>query len=312
MEINKVMHAALKALSYPDLDVKKTYKIKRRLEGIRSAQLSPEKNLFQDWRVPFGKTSVPVRLFFPNDKEVLEPPVILFFHGGGWVVGDINSYTKVCASMAQILESVVISVDYRLAPEHKFPAAPEDCYHVAKTLFCDGFPFPAKPEEITLMGDSAGGNLAAVVSQMARDWGEFEVKQQILLYPATFNDHTPASPFPSVVENGTDYLLTSKRVCDYMELYESSLADRQNPYFAPLLAEDFTNQPRTLILTAEFGPLRDEGEAYGAELQRAGNDVTVVRIADGLHGYFSLPPRFEAVQESYRWIQQFLKGGEPL
>ena len=101
MEINKVMHAALKALSYPDLDVKKTYKIKRRLEGIRSAQLSPEKNLFQDWRVPFGKTSVPVRLFFPNDKEVLEPPVILFFHGGGWVVGDINSYTKVCASMAQ-------------------------------------------------------------------------------------------------------------------------------------------------------------------------------------------------------------------
>lgn len=141
MEINKVMHAALKALSYPDLDVKKTYKIKRRLEGIRSAQLSPEKNLFQDWRVPFGKTSVPMRLFFPNDKEVLEPPVILFFHGGGWVVGDINSYTKVCASMAQILESVVISVDYRLAPEHKFPAAPEDCYHVAKTLFCEGFPF---------------------------------------------------------------------------------------------------------------------------------------------------------------------------
>ena len=292
--------------------MKKTYKIKRRLEGIRSAQLSPEKNLFQDWRVPFGKTSVPMRLFFPNDKEVLEPPVILFFHGGGWVVGDINSYTKVCASMAQILESVVISVDYRLAPEHKFPAAPEDCYHVAKTLFCDGFPFSAKPEEITLMGDSAGGNLAAVVSQMARDRGEFEVKQQILLYPATFNDHTPASPFPSVVENGTDYLLTSKRVCDYMELYESSPADRQNPYFAPLLAEDFTNQPRTLILTAEFDPLRDEGEAYGAELQRAGNDVTVVRIADGLHGYFSLPPRFEAVQESYRWIQQFLKGGEPL
>ena len=93
MEINKVMHAALKALSYPDLDVKKTYKIKRRLEGIRSAQLSPEKNLFQDWRVPFGKTSVPVRLFFPNDKEVLEPPVILFFHGGGWVGGDKRENT---------------------------------------------------------------------------------------------------------------------------------------------------------------------------------------------------------------------------
>lgn len=309
MAINQVMLAALRALSNRSWDVKKTYKIKRRLENIHVTKVSPEKQMFQDWRVPKGESSVPVRIFYPDAEERLKPPVILFFHGGGWVVGDIDSYTKVCNTVAQTLQVVVISVDYRLAPEHKFPAGLEDCYHVAKMLYCEGFPFAANPEDITLMGDSAGGNLAAVVSQMARDTGDFTVKQQILLYPATYYDHTEASPFASVQENGTDYLLTSKRVCDYMALYRSSLEDLQNPYFAPLMAENFSNQPRTLILTAEFDPLRDEGEAYGAELRNAGNDVTVVRMVDALHGYFVLPKKFEAVQESYNWIEKFLKEG---
>lgn len=119
------------------------------------------------------------------------------------------------------------------------------------------------PDQITLIGDSAGGNLAAVVSLMARDRGEFLPRQQILLYPATNNDHTENSPFDSVRTNGKGYLLTSKRMVDYMALYRSSDEDLQNPYYAPILCSDLSDQPRTLIITAEFDPLRDEGEAYG-------------------------------------------------
>ena len=131
------------------------------------------------------------------------------------------------------------------------------------------------------MGDSAGGNLAAVVSLMAHDRRTFTPAGQILLYPATYFDHTEASPFASVRENGTDYLLTSKRVEDYMTLYQRTPEDRRNPYFAPLLAEDLSGQ-------------------------QAGVEARVIRIADGLHGFFSLPPQFAPVQESYRHIQQFL------
>lgn len=310
MAINKMMRAALKALSYPDLHVKKTYKLQRQWDTFMTGQISPAKQLFEDWRVPKGNGSVPVRIFFPDAKKQLAPPVLLFFHGGGWVKGDINSYTRVCATLARSLDTVVISVNYRLAPEHRFPLGLEDCYHAAKMLYCSGFPFQVNPEDVTLMGDSAGGNLAAVVSQMARDRGEFAVKQQILIYPATYYDHSEHSPFPSVQKNGTDYLLTSKRVSDYMDMYAAKPEDKLNPYFAPLMAKDLKNQPRTLILTAEFDPLRDEGEAYGMRLLESGNDVTVVRVKDTLHGYFVLPMQYEPVRFSYEVIEKFLKGGK--
>ena len=164
------------------------------------------------------------------------------------------------------------------------------------------------PDQITLIGDSAGGNLAAVVSLMARDRGEFLPRQQILLYPATNNDHTENSPFDSVRTNGKGYLLTSKRMVDYMALYRSSDEDLQNPYYAPILCSDLSDQPRTLIITAEFDPLRDEGEAYGEKLREFGNDVEIHRIHDALHGFMSLSPGFKPVKRTYRYINDFLSG----
>ena len=208
--------------------------------------------------------------------------------------------------MAKLTDRSVVSVDYRLAPEYRFPAAPEDCYAVAREIFLDLSLFGMRADQITLIGDSAGANLAAAVSLMARDRGEFLPRSQILIYPATAADHTENSPFPSVRENGTDYLLTSKRICEYMELYQSGPEDCENPYFAPLAAEDFSNQPQTLILTAEYDPLRDEGEAYGEALKRAGVPVEMHRIPDALHGFFSLPPRFAQVQKAYGYINRFL------
>ncbi len=307
MAINKVMLAALKALSYTDIDVKKNYKLKRKV--INAVNFHVLKRFYKTWDhvVSFQNHDIPVRIFAPKEHGV--HPILLFFHGGGWVTGNIDSYDKVCSNMAIITNHIVVSVDYRLAPEHRFPAAPEDCYHVAREIFLNTDLFNVSKDEITIIGDSAGGNLAAAVALMARDRGEFLPARQILLYPATYNNHSDQSPFESIRENGTDYLLTSKRICDYMALYRGSKEDLQNPYFAPLLEKDLSRQPRTLIITAEYDPLRDEGEAYGQRLKEDGNKVEVHRIADALHGFFSLPASFPQVKECYQIINDFLSEG---
>ena len=201
------------------------------------------------------------------------------------------------------------AVDYRLAPEHRFPAGLMDCYRAARELFTQPGLLGVTAGEITIIGDSAGGNLAAAVSLMARDRGEFQPRRQILIYPATASDHSAASPFASIRENGTGYLLTAKRVQDYMDLYIRTDSDRRDPYFAPLAARDLSRQPDTLIITAQYDPLRDEGEAYGRRLTASGNRVEMYRMPDALHGFFSLPPRFIQVRKSYAMIQHFLGGG---
>lgn len=307
MAINNLMRSALKALSYADLDVKKNYRIQRKLINLTSFHFF--KPFYKTWDhvVLFQNHEIPVRIFLPSKKAVRS--ALIFFHGGGWVTGNIDSYDRVCANMARITHSVVVSVDYRLAPEHRFPAAPEDCYHITREILLNIELFQIPQDKITIIGDSAGANLAAAVSLMARDRGEFLPARQILLYPATYYDHSEQSPFPSVRENGKDYLLTAKRLCDYMDMYKGSDTDFQNPYFAPLMAKDFSRQPKTLIITAQYDPLRDEGEAYGKRLEEAGNDVRVYRIPDALHGFFSLPPVFPQVKECYKIINDFLSEG---
>ena len=244
----------------------------------------------------------------PEERSNLS--VLLFFHGGGWVTESVETYNRVCARMAQSTGCVVASVEYRLAPEYRFPTAFEDCYAAAKALYTNRSILKIHPDQITIMGDSAGGNLTAAVCLKARDTGDFTPKRQILIYPALNNCYTEESPYPSVQENGTDYLLTAVKMEDYLKLYESSPQDRQNPYFAPLMAEDFSGLPRTLILTAELDPLRDEGEDYGKKLLDAGNEVDVHRIEGAFHGFFALGIRFLHVQESFTYINAFLKGSE--
>ena len=222
----------------------------------------------------------------------------------------VDTYNKVCAALTDATGRRVISVDYRLAPESPFPQGLDDCYAAAGALFNAPAHFDFDPGEITLVGDSAGGNLAAAVSLRARDTGDFHVRRQILIYPATYSDHGPDSPFPSVAENGSDYLLTTRRICEYIDLYKRDDSDLRNPYFAPLLARDFTNQPDTLLITAEFDPLRDEGEAYAEKLREAGNCVVLYRMRDALHGFMSLGPRYVHVRRAHELINSFLDGSE--
>lgn len=304
MAINKAMRMALKALSYPDIDIKKTYKLKRQINTVANPYIKP---LYKMWDhvIPGLDHEIPVRIFAPTNG-VKPEGVLIFFHGGGFVVGNIDSYTKVCANMAEQTKQLVVSVDYRLAPEYPFPAALLDCYAVTREIFIDATIFNVPLENISLIGDSAGGNLAAAVSLMARDCGEFLPKRQILMYPSTWNDHSETTPYASVRKFGSDYLLTAKRINDYLDLYQNSDNDRSNPYFAPLLANDLSKQPKTLIITADYDPLRDEGEAYGKKLHKFDNDVKVYRMKDALHGFISLPKRFVHVERAYELINQFL------
>lgn len=305
MAINKTMLKVLKALSYSDVEVES----ERHLANLKA--IDPMKIFHKtiDYKVYNGDYEVPVRIYLPDEVEQKGTPVLLFFHGGGWVKESIDNYERICSRMAEATEHIVVSVEYRLAPEFRFPIGLEDCYAVAKAMFINEFILNVHPDDITLIGDSAGGNLVAAVCQMARDRGEFSPKRQILIYPAVDNDYSENSPYPSVRENGKDFLLTAERIQNYIDLYKSSEEDTENPYFAPIKAKDFSNLPKTLVLTAEFDPLRDEGEAYARCLKEAGNEVIVHRIKDAVHGFFALGIKYYHVQESFEYINEFLGEG---
>ena len=308
--ISKTMQTILHALSYGNIEVEAS----RRLADIKKLDAMRIFVKKLDTKVYNGAYEVPVRLYFPSEEAMSgEPvdgekyPVLLFFHGGGWVTESVENYDRVCSRMAQSTGHIVMSVEYRLAPEYRFPVPLEDCYAAAKALYTGHLVLPADPDRITIIGDSAGGNLAAAVCLLARERGEFMPRKQILIYPALNNCYTEESPYRSVQENGEGYLLTAVKMEDYLKLYESSPDDRQNPYFAPILEKDLSHMPDTLILTAEFDPLRDEGEAYGKHLEEAGNYVEVHRIPEALHGYFALGIRFLHVQESFEIMNKFLE-----
>lgn len=304
MAINKAMRKVLKALSYGEIDVKSS----RIFANLKAADpMSPFYKTL-DYKFYNGDHEIPTRIYFPEDEAQEDLPVLLFLHGGGWVTESVDNYNRVCARMAKATGHIVVSVEYRLAPEFRFPVGLLDCYAVAQAIFTRRFILNTDPGRITIIGDSAGGNLAAALSLMARDRKEFMPHRQILIYPALSSDYTESSPYPSVQENGTDFLLTALKMQNYIELYQSSPADLNNPYFSPLAARDLTGQPRTLILTAEYDPLRDEGEDYGRRLEEAGNKVEVYRLSDALHGFFALGIKYYHVQESFEIINRFLKG----
>lgn len=316
MELTKLaIETALKAILMAQPDVRNSYKLQRTLDRVGQLSLTRRMCKTVDILVEGGDFPVPVRIFYPNEEDIAQAgrpdSAVIFFHGGGWVTGDVDTYNRVCSVTARNTGCPVASVDYRLAPEHKFPSGPEDCYQAARYLFQNSKEhLGVSPDSIVLMGDSAGGNLAAVVSIMAKHRREFMPKRQILFYPATYWDHTETSPFPSVRENGTDYVLTSQRVSEFMELYMRGPGDLLHPYFSPLLEKNLSGQPCTLIVTAEKDPLRDEGEAYGEKLREAGCPVSIYRMMGALHGFLSLPAVATPVKRSYAMINAFLKNGE--
>lgn len=304
--MNRFRKIALKLLSGFDVNVKEDYKLIRALQKAVAPKVENDYHIWD--RKIISKDSlheIPVRIFRPTGE--LREGILLFFHGGGWVIGDIDYYTKACMTMAEKTGQIVLSVDYRLAPEHPYPKGLEDCYWVTRTIYEHlSWVQVEDSSGITLVGDSAGGNLAAAVALILRDEGREVPCKQILFYPATYKDHSEDSPYESIRTNGTDYLLTSQLIRDYMELYEPDPEKRKSPYIAPLMAQDLTGQPETLIITAEYDPLRDEGEAYGVALGEGGNRVVIHRVKDAVHGFLTHPLEAEYADEAYEVVKSFL------
>lgn len=322
MPMNKMAKAAIKAITRlrATENIQSSYKQQRVAEdaSAKLTVISPRCRV-DDFSAtaPDGR-EIPLKIFTPLDIDFSLRNglhvnddfrgTILFFHGGGWANGDVDFYTDACTRTALQLERRVVAVDYRRSPEHPFPAALEDCYEVARQLFACELLYDVNPEHIVLFGDSAGGNLAAAVSLLARDRGEFQPHTQMLLYPLVYDDHSITSIFDSVRENGEDYLLTREDIEGYVEMYVPRKKDRESPYFAPLLSMDLSKMPRTLMITAEFCPLRDEGETYAERLKEDGNEVECVRILGGVHGYFLYPSVLTLVRDTYTVMKRFLDG----
>ena len=210
-------------------------------------------------------------------------PIAMMFHGGGWVIGDLDTADTQSREVSQGTGAVVVSVDYRLAPEHRFPAAAEDCYAATCWAQENAASLHGDPDRLAVVGDSAGGNLAAVVALMARDRQGPAIAFQVLVYPVTDG---VAFDTPSYRDNAEGYLLTTKAMRWFWDHYADA-ADRANPYASPARADDLSNLPAALVLTAEFDPLRDEGEAYAARLKAAGNRVECERLDGLIHGFFA-------------------------
>jgi acetyl esterase len=250
----------------------------------------------KDLSIPGPVGEIPLRIYRPDAGAPI--PALIYIHGGGWVIGDLDTHDIVCRAIARRAGAVVVSVDYRLAPEYKFPAAVVDCYAATEWVSANAERLGIDQARISVGGDSAGGNIAAVVCLKARDEGGPRIALQVLVYPVT-----DLSSFAtgSYEEFADDHYLTRSLMEWFRGHYLSSMDDARNPHASPLLARDLSGLPPALIITAECDPLRDEGEAYAARLEQAGVSVTSTRYAGMIHPFFSMsgaiPRAFDALQQ---------------
>lgn len=251
--------------------------------------------------IPGPGGEIPVRIYTPEGEGPF--PSLVFYHGGGWVIGDLDTVDVPCRLLANRANCVVVSVDYRLAPEHKFPAAADDAYAAAKWVVENGPSIQVDSSRVAVGGDSAGGNLAAVVSLMARDKNEISLAYQLLIYPVTNHSYETVS----YGDNADGYLLTKDSMIWFWDHYLRDAEDGKNPYASPLQAEDLSGLPPALVITAEFDPLRDEGEAYAQRLKEAGVQVEDTRYNGMIHGFFWMPGALEQGMQAVNQAANALK-----
>jgi acetyl esterase len=301
-------------MQQPADKVRAKSELRRRLIRLPAARLitgRPDRSVtIADTSVRLGDggddAELPLRIYRPHAEGSEPLPVVMNFHGGGWVSGDVRQSEWWCAGIAAGAGVVVVSVEYRLAPEHPFPTPVEDCYAATRWVAEHGAELGADGSRIAVMGDSAGGNLAAVVCVMARDRGGPPIALQVLIYPSV----DVGGDYPSKHENADAPFLSARDLDNTPHLYLlGSDADMKDPYVSPLFA-DHQDLPPALIQTAQYDPLRDHGPAFAAALRDAGVEVRLTNYVDAVHGYASLPglspSAGQALAEAVAAVRQYL------
>jgi acetyl esterase len=243
----------------------------------------PEVGRVEDHVLPGPESPLRVRLTAPEAAGDGDGPLpgLVYFHGGGWVTGSLYSHDHLCRALTRAAGVAVVSVEYRLAPEHPFPAAVDDAEAAVRWVAANAAGLGLDPARLAVGGDSAGGTLAAAVARRARDTGGPSLTFQLLLYPATDADLDT----PSYLENADGYMLTRAAMAWYWDQYAPDPADRSHPDASPLRAGSLAGLPPALVVTAEFDVLRDEGEAYARRLSESGVDARLIRYDGMIHGF---------------------------
>ena len=238
-------------------------------------------------RIPGSAGEVPLRIYRPQAPG--PHPVLVYFHGGGWVIGDLDTADAVGRDLCESAGCVVVSVDYRLAPEHRFPAAVDDSYAALEWAASHKDELGGSGR-LAVAGESAGGNLAAVLCLKARDQAGPPIDFQLLLYPVVDHDLTR----PSYADNGTGYILETATMHWFWDHYCPDPASRNHPHASPLKAADHAGLPPALVMTAEFDPLRDEGNLYAETLAAAGTRAEAICCEGLVHDFFATAQQFKA------------------
>ena len=253
---------------------------------------TPEMHRIDEVEIPGPEGPIPARLYYPTAAESL--PILVYYHGGGWVLGDLDYADLAVRGLAAGAECIVVNVDYRLAPEHPFPAAIDDSYAAYVWAVQNGERFGGDPSRLAIGGDSAGGNLAAVVSQLACDRGSNgPLRHQLLVYPVVDAARTQ----PSYQENG-DYILTEEVMDLFWDSYVPEASRRAGPMISPANAESLEGLAPAHVITAEYDPLRDEGNAYADALAAAGVPVVHKCYAGQIHTFFVDPHLYDVGAEA--------------
>lgn len=277
----------------------------RRWWGRYTARLNqppPADMEISDRTIPTAERAVPVRVYRPAGPAGPRPG-ILYLHGGGFMLGDLDSSDSNAWGFAQQTGAVVVSVDYRLTPEHPYPAAFNDGYGVLQWLAENPDALGIRADRIAIAGDSAGGKLSAALSLAARDRGGPTIVAQALVYAST----EPDERLPSYVENADGLGLTTAQVRHFRDLYLPSNRDSMDPYASPALASDYSLLPPALVHTAEFDPVRDDGRAYASKLALAGNWVTYREARGMIHGFMRARFTGAAARAEFDAICDFLR-----
>lgn len=284
MPLDPVAKEALeqqKAAGGPPLGTIPAPVIREAMKNGPQAPKGPECHRVEDMEIPGPEGPIPVRIYWPSDAEGL--PITVAYHGGGWVIGDIDMFDRTCRELCTMAETIVINVEYRLAPEHPYPAAADDAYAAYVWAAQNGERFGGDPSRIAVAGWSAGGNLAAVVAQMARDRGSAGgLVHQLLICPVTDHVRTQSS----YEENG-EYILTPAAMDWFWDSYVPDQSMRSDPYISPTYAESLEGLPSAHVVTGEYDPLRDEGMEYAAKLEAAGVPVVAKAYEGQIHTFFT-------------------------